>query len=287
MIRRQRLALHLTPLLDLLLIVLFAQYMEVRDEETVRDQNLSERSRQLASVEQRLAELQPQLAQLEALRLEASTLQQQYRVIEGQLGESRIEIEQLALQNTILHADVQRIESQQAVLGELLSRLFQVPADQVEAVLDPNRAPPLSESPTELQQLRQEFAAMAQQTPGQTIMHLLTYHEIRKWCDVWELRVDRNFFTLTAGDEEFRRRLPVTSDGLLDAAAAQVQLFDVMRSLGAPKELVVILVSFDRSCLIDTETQIRRIMPDLVAQYRANIPGDKQVHYADFGHGFE
>ncbi len=287
MIRRQRLSLQLTPLLDLLLIVLFAQYMDVRDQETVRDQGLLAQSQRLELAEQQLADLQPQVAQLDELRRQSSTLSQQFAIVESQLGESRIENEQLSLQNAILNEDLARIESQQEVLGELMSRLFQVSPDQVDAVLDPNRVPPLSESPSELQQLRQEFAAMAQQSPARTIMHLLTYHEIRKWCDVWELRVDRNFFTLTAGDEVFRRRLPVTADNLLDSAAAQQDVFDVMKSLGAPKELVVILVTFDRSCLIDTETQIRRFMPDLVSQYRSNIPGDKQVHYADFGHGFE
>jgi hypothetical protein len=287
MIERRRFSLQLTPLLDLLLIVMFAQYMEVRDQDTVRSQGMSEQSQRLAAAEQQLAELQPEVNLLQELRNQIGMHEQAESMLAAQLSESYLENEQLTLQNTILQDDMQRVATQQAVLGELLSRLFQVSPEQVDAVLDPDRERPLSESPSELERIRQEFAAMAEQSPGQTIVHLLTYHEIRKFCDVWELNVDRGFFTLKIGEEVLSRRLAVTADGSLDAEGTQQELFDVMKSVNVPKELVVILVTFDRECLIDTETQIRRLLPDLVAQYRANVPGDKQVHYADFGHGFE
>jgi len=252
MIQRKRFVLQLTPLLDLLLIVMFAQYMEAQRHEAERDLGMAEQSQRLAQAEQ-------------------------------QAGE----VEQVLLQNQVLQEDMVRTASQQQVLAELLTKLFQIPPEQLDAVLDPHREPAISESPSELERIRQEFNAMAEQSSGRTVAHLLTYHEILKFCDVWELKIDRNFFTLTAGDEVLSRRLPVTADESLDADAAQQELFDVMKSLNAPNELVVILLTFDRECLIDTETQIRRLMPDLVAQYRANVPGDTQVHYADFGHGFE
>lgn len=287
MIERRRFSLQLTPLLDLLLIVMFAQYMEVRDQDSLRSHDLSEQSQRLTAAERQLAELQPEVDLLQELRNQIGIHEQAEAMLSAQLSESQLEREQLALQNDILQGDLDRTQSQHAVLGELLSRLFEVPAEQVDAILDSHREPPLSESPSELERIRQEFAAMAEQSPGQTIMHLLTYHEIRKFCDVWELKIDRGSFTLTVGDEVMTRRLAVTADGSLDSGATQQELFDVMKSVNVPKELVVILVTFDRECLIDTETQIRRLLPDLVAQYRANVPGDKQVHYADFGHGFE
>jgi hypothetical protein len=269
-IARRRFSLQLTPLMDMLLIVMFAQYMEAQRYESERAQGMEAQSQRLAQAEEA-----------------AAGFEQQRSDLTDQINQSRLENEELARQNQSLREDADRFASQHEVLADLLKQLFEIPPEELEALLDPNRAPALSESPSELERIRQEFNAMAEQSSGRAVTHLLTYHEILKFCDVWELKVDRNFFTLTAGDEVLRRRLPVTADGMLDDAAAQQELFDVMKSLEAPNELVVILLTFDRECLIDTETQIRRLMPDLVAQYRANVPGDKQVHYADFGHGFE
>jgi hypothetical protein len=241
MIQRRRFALQLTPLLDLLLIVMFAQYMEAQKREEIREEGLTHQSERLELAEQENANLQEDLA---------------------------------------------RIADQQQLLGELVTRLFEVSPEQMEAVLDPNRDPAVSAA--ELDQLRQEFETMAEQSPGRAIMHLLTYHEIRKWCDVWEIKVERDFFTLTSGEEVIRRRLPLTGADLsLNVDAVQDELFQAMMSLSSSEDLVVILLTFDRSSLINVETQIRDVMPDLIAQYRASVPGDKQVHYVDFGHGFE
>lgn len=240
MIQRRRFALQLTPLLDLLLIVMFAQYMEAQNREEVREEGLTHQSERLELAEEENANLQEDLA---------------------------------------------RISEQQQLLGELVTRLFQLPPEQINAVLDPDREPRVSA--TELEQLRQEFEAMAEQSPGRAITHLLTYHEIRKWCDVWEIKINRETFTLTSGEEVVSLPLPPTSENNLDVEKLKARLFEAMRRLEASEDLVVILLTFDRSCLIDTEMQVRAFMPELIAQYRANVSGGTQVHYADFGHGFE
>ena len=64
----RRLTFQLTPLLDLLLIVIFAQFMDVRDTTTEHEQSTSS---QLTAAQEELAGTQDQLAKIIAEKNEA------------------------------------------------------------------------------------------------------------------------------------------------------------------------------------------------------------------------
>lgn len=61
MIPRKRLALQLTPLLDLMLIVMFSQHLEYRQITAERQQQIEQQTEQLAQQQQQLAQQQQQL----------------------------------------------------------------------------------------------------------------------------------------------------------------------------------------------------------------------------------
>ncbi|MCA9080857.1 MAG: hypothetical protein KDA58_09875 [Planctomycetaceae bacterium] len=62
----RRLSLQLTPLLDLLLIVIFGQYLEVQSNQTAREQLIEQQAVQLQETEQALQQAAERHAQLES-----------------------------------------------------------------------------------------------------------------------------------------------------------------------------------------------------------------------------
>ncbi|HUG91162.1 MAG TPA: hypothetical protein VML55_10025 [Planctomycetaceae bacterium] len=235
---RRRLTFQLTPLLDLLLIVIFAQYMEVREasaraELRVERQAAAEiagvRSRH-ADDERRLREAQVRLAELE-----------------GSLDERQ----------RALEAEVQELLDRQERVGDLIAEMFKVPDELVDAALTSIAASDQPRSAAELDQLRLEFRELAARRGHEAVKHLLTHAELRKRVDIWEIHIDRTgLVRLNTGDrvQQFRfdlepggeRLAPEEQQRRSDRAAERFanRLFDIYKSLPQPKSVVILLFSY-------------------------------------------
>ncbi len=127
MIVRRKLSLQLTPLLDLLLIVIFAQYLEVRLASTKAVEDISLKADQQtadALEEKRLAE-----EKLAALLNDRQTLQSQ---LQAQLAD--------------LTEEMQKALNQRRDLAELVAKLFQIPQEVLDKALASEDAAPKSNS---------------------------------------------------------------------------------------------------------------------------------------------
>ena len=227
----RRMRFQLTPLLDLLLIIIFAQFMEVR-EATARTENTAE-----VEYKQRLAELE------DSARRYKSRIDSEHDRRQKELNES-----------------LRKILVQQERSGDILSELFKVPRTMIEEALklrDPSRAPTDEES----EQLRQRLSEFSKKRGRSVIRHLMTYDEIRKHCDVWELYVAENgTFQFSDGS--------VIRDFRAEASAEfEDNMYEVYKSFDQPKSLVVILFTFG-----DARAGTRRMaidsMPAVVARMR-------------------
>ena len=126
---RRRLTMQLTPLLDLLLIVIFAQFMDVREREATTVDEAKQ------AVELRF-QAEAELADLQSTHERAVDALNQAAQLVAQLRSQNQELEQNSDQ---LQSEVERAVAQQRLLGELVSQLFHIPGDTIAEVLLPGR----------------------------------------------------------------------------------------------------------------------------------------------------
>lgn len=206
---RRKVTLNLMPMLDLMLIVIFAQYL------AMRDQSQHEEARASQAVSS--AEEQRQLLEVER----------------SAIAEQRREAEMIA----------EKAFQQRELVGDLASELFNLPDEMITKLLKERF---VDDAPTEqeIADLRQEFRKLQGRRGQEVLKHLLTFHEIRKRCDVWDVYVDSDakgdVATLKANGEESSFRVAATPQGFA------TQLTDKCRMLPQPKSLVLIVLSWGK-----------------------------------------
>lgn len=265
-LRPRRIALQITPLVDTLLIVLFLQYVDARQKH--------ETSLSLAAAATR---------DRDRAAAELLLVQGRHREILQELERAQAGLQGLAAESLArevhaaeAEAEIERLRAQQRVLGELVTELFRLPQEQLQAVLDPARDPPLASSPAQLEQLRARFREMASSSPGAMIRHLLSYEEVRKRCDLWDLFIDASGIArVDTGATAFQFR--VVPDEFED------QFFRRYKSLPQTKDLVIILLSVDRRSQRQFVQPVRAALPRLVDRMRQDSGGRSRFEYADLG----
>lgn len=263
---RRRLTMQLTPLLDLLLIVIFAQFMDVQEREatTVDEAKLAVEKRYQAEAE--LADLRTSHEQAVGALKEAARM----------VSELRAENRQLTEQSSQLQTEVERAVTQQRLLGELVSQLFNVPDETIAEVLTPDGANQPAASAKQRAFLEEQFRELSMQKAGRMIRHLLSYDEMRKRCDLWELHIDETgWFSLNAGKQErgFRADTP-------DEFANR--LYSIYKSLPEPKQLVVIMLSYGDARADVREAAIQGL-PRVTERMRQDAGGTFRFEYAILG----
>ncbi|HWL08224.1 MAG TPA: hypothetical protein VNQ76_07465 [Planctomicrobium sp.] len=274
MISRRRLTLQLTPLLDMLLIVVFLQYFQLRD----REQSLA--GDQQAIVTER-EETQSQISDL-VQRIDS--LREQLSVTESQATQVRdiaIQDRQRLVQS---QSSLSLVLEQQKIIGQLVHELFQIPAEEVNQLLNSARGPGDARTPAERERVMQRFRQLASQSPGRMLEHLLSYEEIRKRCDVWNLHIDADGVATISDSIRSRRiRIPMQDDGEVLSEQFIGELFAWYRTLPQPKSLVVILLTYDRDTRIYVTESVRSALPIWVSRMQFDSAGRSRFEYADLG----
>lgn len=250
---RRKLAFQLTPLLDLLLIVIFAQFMDVQEHSKTQAAQLQS---QLAETRD---EYEARVDQLQRLRDEALELAHEMERREDRL-----------------QAELERLVREQGAIGSAVSEIFGLPVKMLEeAIARRNQSgQPLSEE--EEQQLRAEFQRLANQRGREVIRHLMTYQELRKRCDVWEIYVsDSGVVTFTTGTDTFEFR-PSSRQDFID------QTLQRFRTVAEPKSLVIIIFSYGDARLGVLEPTLNG-MPEVTSQMRKLYKGQTRFEYAVLG----
>ena len=163
---RRKITLQLVPLLDLMLIVIFAQYMSMREQS----------QQAVSSVEEQRQQLDEERADLAAQRREAEMI-----------------------------AD--KALDQRDLVGQLASELFNLPDETVAKLLRQRFNDDDPPSAEEIAEIQEEFRRLKGRRGQEIVKHLLTFSEIRKRCEVWELHVAESGLTTlkTPGEHtEFR-----------------------------------------------------------------------------------
>lgn len=246
----RKLTFQLASLLDLLLIVMFAQYLEVQ---TVAQKQ----------TEQIEAERQTSATDLEALQRRLTDLQQQL---------SQWEDHQRAIDKAE-HSGVEQ-------LGRLFGELFRIPEATIQKISKRRSQDEAGLSPAEIATLLKEFQSLATARGDQVVDHLLTFVEMRKRFDVWEVYLQENgALVVTAGSHQKRLQTGIveTPEQFSD------ELFKLYKSFPQTKSVVLILVSYG-DALRPHRLAIIKGMPTVAERMRADSNGAARFEYAVLGY---
>lgn len=250
MIPTRRLTFQLASLLDLLLIVMFSQYLEVQ---IVAEQ---EEKRMVVEQETSTAEREQLRAKLEATQRELEAWEEQQR------REDQTESKQLE------------------ELGRLFGELFRLPEATVRKIVKQRNQEQGGLSEGEALALRKEMQSLAGSRGDQVVDHLLTYVEMKKRFDVWELYLRENgAIVVTAGTHQKR-----VQTGIVESPQQfSDEIFNIYKSFPQTKSIVLILFSYGDARL-SHRTAVIKGLPLVAERMRADSNGTARFEYAVLGY---
>lgn len=259
-IRSRSIRFQLTSLMDLLLIIVFAQYLDFhRSSDAAR-----------AQTEQEIAATQQQLeSAFEVQRDELAQMRQRLILENRQLRQQREESKLVA----------EEAQRRQALTETLVQKLLEVDPNVIDAELSP-------ESSTETLQAAQDRAEAIRKADSTRLLRFLTgYDELLKRAEVWTLHVsDRGDTELIPGQElegqRFRLEAP-TQMGRAEEFVTQMRA--AYSQIPQPKGLVVILVSFSPRAIAGNYQPVLDAMPDVIDWLNKDSGGRTRFEYAVIG----
>jgi hypothetical protein len=245
----RRLTLQLTPLLDLLLIVIFAQYMEVG--------TVARQEKERANVETEAAR-----ADLDAVHRQLAALQKQL----SEWDQKRRETERAG------HATREQ-------LGQLFGELFRIPESTIQKIANRRSSDEAVLSPAEIAALKAEFKSLSTARADQIVDHLLTFTEMKKRFDVWDLYIqDDDSLVITAGAHKKR----LQPDDIKTPELFSDEFFKLYKSFPQSKSVVLIVVSYGDSQL-ESRWAVTKGLPSVAERMRLDSNGTVKVEYAVLG----
>ncbi len=244
MTKFRRVTLQLTPLLDLMLIVIFAQYMEVRL----------------------------------VARQEADRISSERQEIDAENQSLKEQVDQWELQERKVDQDKHR-ERQQ--MGQILRELFQVPEATVSKFVQPRgKSESSGFSPADIADLKARFQQLANSDGDQVIDHLLTFNEMRKQFDVWEFYLEEDgslLMTVGPNRQQLKSKVVDSPEVFVDV------VLQVRNQFPPTKNNVLILCSYG-DCRLLNRLSMTRGLPAIAERLRRDGQGIQNFEYAVFGY---
>jgi len=227
---RRRLVVQLASLVDLLFVILFLQYMQLR----------------LVSHRQAVTEKE--------LRTQAETAAKDAQGVTNQVVHN---LEQLQNANRQLTEDLRNAEKQikglegkSKEVARLAEEELLFVAKAAQDMLGVDIGPALKyASPSDVDGIKKLLGKLRTADPSAIVQHLRTTREIQKLCTIWDVHVNEDgTVRLRCGDvtRTFRPR---------DENDFAQQFVDVSKEAGEPKSLVVILRTFGDAQLAARECE--------------------------------
>lgn len=246
---RRRLTFQLTPLLDLLLIVIFAQYMEVSQTARTGQQE----------VEQERAALTEEFNQ------RRDELESLYANQTGQLSQTRDRFSE----------NYKSILKQHQQAGSTIAEALNLPGAVMEQILK-MRTDGRTKDAKELEAAAEQLSKLMPARGEELFRFMLRYDEMEKHVSIWELHLQDNGKALFSDGERQRTVSFTTVDEFVSRA------FEASKGFSEPKPLVIILLSHG-----DTQAGLRRRatdgMPLLVERLRRDASNTRWFDFSLMG----
>jgi len=271
----RRLSLQLTPLLDLLLIVIFAQYLEMEQKTQAvtsqRDDRAVALEYQLRETQQKLNETTQVLELVQQHRFQAeSDLASSETALEKQRAASSAEREEL-------NQRLDDVSKQRDRIVSALRRAYAASSEEIKNLLEALAAAGVTPQPVSPQNVEELASEIEDSEPRDLATFLLAYEEIRKRCDIWDIHITpQELVQIQIGEEEYAVR-PTSSEDF------QQQLFNLYKSLPQAKGLVIMLVSYGEVPAA-TRQNVLTALPQVTDRMRADADGRTRFEYAVVGY---
>ena len=246
----RRVRFQLTPLMDLLLIIVFAQFLDVRETSQEQTANLK------AEREKLTIQISRERSELQGIR-EAIT--QQQNELKRQRNEARA-----ARDEAISQVDVRLSEMQTAM--EMITKYFNIEDSEI------TRSSTGPSELTPVDQAIEQASGLAKSEPDAVIRFLIGHAELLKRAEVWTVHAGDNKSIRLAADENseaFRLESRTQAERTKEAAD---QLFAAYKQFDQPKGLVVILVSFDPQSVAGVYQPMIDAIPPTLERLRTDSP---------------
>ena len=258
---QRRLTFQLAPLVDLLLIVIFAQYMEVQQSEANGRAELDKERQALQG------EISAERARL------AGELRAQQRSLEADYHRRSEELEN---KREAYSEQFKQILRQHQQAGETLADSLNLPGRLMEQVLrlkqigNPEEAAALSEA---VESLRSELDVRGERM----IQFLRRYDEMQKHVTIWDVYLqDNGQAVVSDGDEQ-----TLVSFTSSEEFASRCMM--ATKGFTEPKPLVIILLSWG-STQAGQRQRATRAMPLLMEQLRRDAGNTRWFDYSLMGY---
>ncbi len=275
MMSKRRSVIQLTPLLDLLIILVFALLLGLRQQGRTEEDRT--RSVVIEAVPELAAEADPVSALVSRHRRDVRDLEQAREQVRTQAKERvrKQTARQVIQQDTRkrLADELARSRQQQARIGDLVAELFRVPDELLDKALAPDATGGTVRSPAEASRLKRKFRELASKRGREVVRHLLTFEEMRKRCDVWDLVI--------VADHRFELTVGTTTRTFEARTAAEFddRLFRAYKSLEQPKDLVIVMLAWRADArFLAIETAIDRL-PRVTERMRNDRSGQTQFQF--------
>lgn len=277
---KRRMTFQLTPLLDLLLIVIFAQFLDVDQKSQADAQAVDSAESRANSVEQRAAEAESKADRAQTARDDLA--------------------KQLEAERKRFDEQLEHMERQQEQFGDLVNRLFRVPKETVDEAIKAVEAAstragvrkPVTEE--QIARIRNEFDRLAKTRGRETLQHALTFEQMTRRLEIWRINLERDgrvsFTTSNKKFPPFRFRDgdPNDPDGGEDAATAEANfsngIYDRYKTL-APhgKSIVLVLFQCDRKISYFYYRPLTQALPRLIERLQRDSQGSTRYEMAIMG----
>ena len=165
-------------------------------------------------------------------------------------------------------------------MGRLFGELFRIPEATIQKIARQRSQDEAGLSPAEIAALRKEFQSLATARGDQVVDHLLTFAEMKKRFDVWEVYLQENgALVITAGSHQKRLQTGIieTPEQFSD------EVFKQYKSFPQTKSVVLILVSYGDSRFSDRLAVIKGL-PVVAERMRIDSNGTARFEYAVLGY---
>lgn len=260
-LRSRRTVFQLTPLLDLLLIIIFAQYMEVRQAGAKQEAWFDKEARQI---------------QQEATSTADAELARRQKV-EMELALAETQIESLQQAQNVNDQLLQDLKTQRQLLAEFINQALKVSPEMVDQMI----------SKSELAKddnFRKAIEELREQSSGEAIQHAVSYHELLKRCDIWEFFLDDATGSISS-NVVFRANEDRQEWTINKIENFQRELKAYLRSRPQPKSLVIVLSGFiDEQLTRGQRDDFRVLLDDVFRELTLESGGQTRYYHRDLGY---
>ncbi|MDA0282836.1 MAG: hypothetical protein O3B86_05730, partial [Planctomycetota bacterium] len=121
-----------------------------------------------------------------------------------------------------------------------------------------------------------EFRSFSEQKPGESVRHLLTFEEMRKRCDIWEIYINDTGMAVFSGSGQTHTFRAET------AQEFAAEIYERYKTLPQPKSLVIMLLSYGDVKASIYEAAIDGL-PVVAERMRTDQSGRSRFEYAVLG----